>query len=456
MDIHKNEFNAAIVRGKSLVAEMWFPNDINGAQALLRLLREHGCSEIALESTGPYWMGLYDYLTQHGATVLVSNPASLKAIVGKKTDRVDAQILGYLHMAGLVNPSYVPDKRYRELRNLCRTREKLVSMRTKVKNATTSQINTFSSEITSVFSDTFGRSGMRVLKAILKQLEQNKEQEDKDEDDDDCDHDHDCAFGRGCGGGEGLLPVLEKLRKAGLKEAKIEKVGSALRKAYTPSINAGMVEFFLRLVEHLDKTVEEMDDTLARLVCEDHEIGRHVMLLVSIKGISLVTAVSMVAEIGDVSRFPSDKKMCSYMGLVPSVHQSGSKHITGRITKRGSPHARRAYYQAAQSLIRSKQDGPPVLLEFYNRIRAKKGHKVAAVALARKLVSVTYFMLTRRQDYNTYLDSEKKRKDTKIRQIHSRARRARNRESSLAHVLNLAEKMELVEVIPQELKTTCE
>jgi hypothetical protein len=78
------------------------------------------------------------------------------------------------------------------------------------------------------------------------------------------------------------------------------------------------------------------------------------------------------------------------------------------------------------------------------------------VALARKLVSVTYFMLTRRQDYNTYLDSEKKRKDAKIRQIHSRARRARDRESSLAHVLNLAKKMELVEVIPQELKTTCE
>jgi hypothetical protein len=94
-------------------------------------------------------------------------------------------------------------------------------------------------------------------------------------------------------------------------------------------------------------------------------------------------------------------------------------------------------------------------VEFYNRVKAKKGHKVAAVALSRKLVSVTYFMLTRQQDYKTYTEHEEKMKDRKIRRIQSRAKRAKNRESSLAHVLELAQKMELLEVIPQKLKTSC-
>ncbi len=109
-------------------------------------------------------MSIYDYLTQHGVKVLLANPANLKAMVGKKTDRVDAMVLAYLHLAGLVTPSYIPDKTYRQLRNLTRTREKLVTMKTAVKNATTSQIHTFSAEITNVFADTFGKSGMKMLR----------------------------------------------------------------------------------------------------------------------------------------------------------------------------------------------------------------------------------------------------------------------------------------------------
>ena len=167
------------------------------------------------------------------------------------------------------------------------------------------------------------------------------------------------------------------------------------------------------------------------------------------------TLGSSQTEICEVSKFRSDKRMAGYMGLVPSIYQSGSKRITGRITKRGSPHARRAYYQAAMAIVRSGQKGAPELVEFYNRVRHKKGHKVAAVALARKLAIITYHMLVRHQDYQAYLEWEKERKEKKIHRIRSRARRAEKRKASLVQVLEMAEKMEVLEVMPQELRTVC-
>jgi transposase len=459
-DIHKDSFNAAIVslRERRVIAETKLPNNIQGAQRLALFLHKHDCPEIAMESTGPYWMSIYDYLAQHGIKVLLANPANLKAIVGKKTDRIDAMVLAYLHLAGLVTPSYIPDKAYRRLRNLTRTREKIVAMKTAVKNATTNQIHTFSSEITSVFADTFSKSGMKMLRTLLQHIEQlehikNQAQatgEDEDE-------------GEGGGGGKvDVSPLLQKLQEAGLKESKIQKVGIALQKAYTPCIDAGMASFFLEMVGFLDQSVKEIDDQLARLICEDHRIGRQVALLVSIPGVSLVTGASMAAEICDVSRFPSDKKMAGYMGLVPSVYQSGSKRITGRITKRGSPHARRAYYQAAMAIVRTGRNGSPELVEFYNRVKSRKGHKVAAVALARKLAAITYHMLTRQQNYEAYLEWDKERREEKkekrekkIGRIRSQARRARERKTSLAQILEIAKKMEVLEVMPQELRAAC-
>ena len=454
-DIHKDSFNAAIVswRLRRVIAETKLPNNIQGAQQLALFLHKHQCPEIAMESTGPYWMSIYDYLAQHGVRVLLANPSSVKAIVGKKTDRIDAAWLAYLHMANLITPSYIPDKTYRQLRNLCRTREKIVRMKTQVKNATTNQIHTFSSEITNVFSDTFGKSGMKMLKTLLEQIGQiNNRNQDQTVPE---------VVGevvKEAVSEEEITPLLQKLKEAGLKESKIQKVGVALRKAYTPCIDAGMAGFFLELVQFLDQAVKEVDDQLARLICEDHRIGRQLMLLVSIPGVSLVTGASMAAEICDVSRFPSDKRMAGYMGLAPSVYQSGSKRITGRITKRGSPHARRAYYQAAMAIIRTGQNGSPELVEFYRRVRSKKGHKVAAVALARKLATITYHMLTRQQNYQAYLDSEKERKEKgekKMNRIKSRARRAKERKTSLAQVLEMAEKMEVLEVMGQELRTAC-
>jgi transposase len=103
-----------------------------------------------------------------------------------------------------------------------------------------------------------------------------------------------------------------------------------------------------------------------------------------------------LAAVGDIHRFTGSRPVVAYLGLDPRVYQSASgKARTGRISKQGSPQARWALVEAAQSV--AQQPGPPHA--FYERIRARRGHNVAVVAVARKLAVLFYCMLTREEDY---------------------------------------------------------
>jgi len=118
--------------------------------------------------------------------------------------------------------------------------------------------------------------------------------------------------------------------------------------------------------------------------------------LMTVPGVSLVSAATFVAVVGDVRRFSSPKKLVSYVGLDPRVRQSGeapARH--GRISKQGSPEARHMLCEAAWVLIRT----PGPLRAFYERVRARRGAQIALVATARKLSVLFWHLLTREEDY---------------------------------------------------------
>lgn len=133
----------------------------------------------------------------------------------------------------------------------------------------------------------------------------------------------------------------------------------------------------------------------------EQELGKHVyasaeaQLLLTIPGIDYVSALSILSAIGDISRFRSPKKLASYFGLCPSLYESGQTSYKGRITKRGNRLVRWTLVQCANIAV--KIDHP--LKAFYLRIRAKKGHNVAIIAAARKLLVIIWNMLTRQQGY---------------------------------------------------------
>jgi transposase len=148
----------------------------------------------------------------------------------------------------------------------------------------------------------------------------------------------------------------------------------------------------LRHIEFLDCEIEQVE----RLICQEALKSRQIKRLLTVPGVNVICAAVFVAAVGDVRRFKGSRPVVAYLGLDPRVYQSGSTPArSGRISKQGSPQARWALVEAAQSVV--QQPGP--LHAFYERIRARKGHNVAVVAVARKLAVLFWCMLTREEDY---------------------------------------------------------
>ena len=152
------------------------------------------------------------------------------------------------------------------------------------------------------------------------------------------------------------------------------------------------VEGCLRQVDFLDAEVGLIERELAAQALASQEIRR----LMTVPGVSLISAATFAAVVGDITRFPTQKKLVSYLGLDPKVRQSGetpARH--GRISKQGSPEARHMLCEAAWIVVRS----PGPLRAFYERVRARRGAQIALVATARKLSVVFWHLLTREEDY---------------------------------------------------------
>jgi transposase len=159
-----------------------------------------------------------------------------------------------------------------------------------------------------------------------------------------------------------------------------------------PADESETVACCLREVDFLDSEIALIERELANQALDSDEIRR----LMSVPGVSLVSAATFVAVVGDAHRFSSPKKLVSYLGLDPRVRQSGetpARH--GRISKQGSPEARHMLCEAAWVLIRT----PGPLRAFYERVRARRGAQIALVATARKLGVLFWHLLTRDEDY---------------------------------------------------------
>lgn len=150
---------------------------------------------------------------------------------------------------------------------------------------------------------------------------------------------------------------------------------------------------FLAVLETINSRIFEIDSELFEIAAENKDAE----LLTSVPGLGVYSALLVVSEIGDINRFKSAKKLCSYAGLVPSVYQSGNKIRRGRLTKQGSKWLRWILIQAAHKAV--QQEGR--LQNFYHRIASKKGKRIAIAASARKLLVVIYHMLREKKDYTS-------------------------------------------------------
>jgi transposase len=159
-----------------------------------------------------------------------------------------------------------------------------------------------------------------------------------------------------------------------------------------PTADREAIDRGFREIERVTNDLEALDRGLAAQAVDDPRLRR----LMTITGIDMVSGLGLLATIGDHSRFASSEKLVSYLGLNPSVRQSGNgpaRH--GRITKRGANQARAVLVEAAWAA--SRVPGP--LRSFFMRVMSRRGSQVAAVATARKLATIVWHVLNRQEDY---------------------------------------------------------
>jgi transposase len=181
-----------------------------------------------------------------------------------------------------------------------------------------------------------------------------------------------------------------------------------------PDYERARLVLLRRELAHLDELVAAHEKALARFIYGDAQLLPQLNRLMTVPGISLVVGAGLLSAIGDVTRFKSGKKLASYFGLVPSTYQSGSsKGYHGPITKQGRALARWLLLEAAEHTV--KAPGP--LRACYLRLKKKRGHNVAKVAVARKMCEILWHMLVEQEDYLYQIPARTAEKQSRVKYL---------------------------------------
>lgn len=355
-------------------------------------LVERGVRSVAMQSTGVYWMPVYEILQQHGLEVYLVNARHTKNLPGRKSDIAECQWLLKLHTFGLLNNSFQPTNEIRTARTLWRHRGGLVAQASSAIQRMQKALIEMNVQLSNVLSDISGVSGMAIVQAILD--------------------------------GERRPSKL-----AGLADPQVKASRAVIAKSLAGNWRPELV-FVLRqevemyrvcqnkiaacdeqLQQHLQAMTAKVDleaqplgprppGKRARGNAPKFDLRRELYRLTGVDwtqvdGIDVQVAQSVIAETGvDLSAFPSEKHFANWLGLCPTNETSGGK-VLNRRTPKVINRAKVAFRQAASSWIRSQS----YLGAQYRRLRTRLGAPKAITAMARKLSCLFYRLLTRGQQY---------------------------------------------------------
>lgn len=330
-------------------------------------LIDNKCQRVAIESTGVYWIPTYTLLEGKVETI-VANPLHIKNIPGRKNDVLDSEWIAEICLNGQIKPSYIPPKEIREIRELTRSHVKLTQARTAFKNRAHKVLSRAGIHISGVISDIFGKSGMIILNGILN--------------------------------GKTIDQTFVEIKNKKIKIKQTELKDSL--KGELSQNDIFVINECLESIKFFDKKIKEFDSKINQNL---KGMSKEMKILMSIPGVGFTTAAAIMAEIGNIDVFSKPKKLVGWSGLAPSINESAGKSSNGHITKKGNKFLRTILVLAANSIAIGR---PNKLRFFYQRIKGKKGHKKAIVALARKLVSIIHHLLTFKEVYSEEEGKQKK------------------------------------------------
>lgn len=386
IDIAKTNHVASLIGadGSVVIRAIKFKNSNEGYTKLLNTiqnkLNDLSNINIAMEATGHYWLSLYSALVDDGFNVSVYNPYQIKSYRGaynnrkQKNDIIDSIIIAdYLRVFGMKD-SKLPQEDLMALKQFTRFRSNIVENVSSIKVQVIGLLDKVFPEYKDFFCDVFGVTSKQILlncptpddiiristTKLANLLSKNS---------------------RGKFGKDDALNMKEVAKSSfGIK--------------FTTDACPFEIKQLINQVIFLESQLEDVDKQISELY---NKLDSH---LLSVPGIGIKLAPTILAEIGDINNFDKPSKLIAFAGVDPSENQSGNKLSTNnKLSKRGSPYLRHAIYTASLVAISNE----PKLRSYYDKkINEGKHHFVALAGISRKLLTIIYYILKEDRDYISY------------------------------------------------------
>jgi len=365
VDVHKTFLVATLITTEGITPHYSKKRFSTFNKSILQFkqwLIENNCFDICMESTGKYWVPVYNLL-EDKLRITVANPKWVKAIKGNKDDVKDSKWVGDLFRLGIVPGSYIPEKRIRILREYTRYRCKLVSCKSSEKNRFQNAFTVCNVALDAVVSDMFGKSASSITDYLIFT--------------DSFDPNH-CS----------------SLLKGSLKD-KVDTVIESIEGYQMTKEQRDRVLMVRSHLEFVQKSIGKLDEKLDEMAASFESA---ITLLCTIPGVDRVSAITIISEIGtDMSQFASSKRLCCWAGLTPGNNESAGKKKSVRITRAGV-YLKPALVQVAHASVKSSKS--PYYKNKYNCICKRRGKKRAIIAVARMILTAVYNMFVTGEEWN--------------------------------------------------------
>lgn len=370
VDVHKDMIEACIIQGleNPVLIRQQFSTIPSELQAFVQWLYENDCYHIAMESTGVYWKPIYETIEEFSPyyeSIIVANAHHMRNLPGRKTDVKDAEWIATLLQHGLLEPSFVPDRTIRNLREYSRTYKNYIREKSRCINRMEKFLQTHGFKLSGVLSDINNVSGIRIL-TILSE--------------------------------KGSLSV-DDVKNAISSNTKCS--AEEIQSAICGRLNVNERFLLSDSLDQLSSLQKRIDKILAMMATISEPYKKLLDQLDSIPGIDITAAMLILAEIGPVPQevFPSPAHLCSWAGLSPRNDQSAGK-ISSKKIMPGNPYIKSILCQSAWAAVRSRNT--PFGHWFWSH-QGKLGKKKAIIAVSRKILALIYLLLQTDQFYDSEL-----------------------------------------------------
>ena len=375
IDIGKNHHEASIIdeNGTLIGRPLRFSNSHKGADRLMEYIMKHTENKsflFGMEATGHYWYSIYSFLKSQDFTVYVINPIqsdSLRKLYIRQTknDSKDSFLIAEVIRFGQFTTTSLADENLLAMRQLCRYRDSVVSSRTEIKLRISTIMEQIFPEYEKQFSSIWGSTSMGILETYATPDKIANAPIDE------------------------LFSLIKDKSHNKLTMEKAISIRDAAADTFGIKIAQDAFAFQLhQLFERLNFLNAQIEQLDAEIIKYYESFG---CFLHTIPGVGIITAATILGEIGDITRFKTSSALVAYAGIDPSVKQSGEFNSThNHMSKRGSPYLRHAIFLAACTC--AFHDSP--MNEYYKKKRAQGKHHLTAVgAVSRKLTTIIYAIL---------------------------------------------------------------